>query len=44
MMTTTAILTMVVVCGAVWGGLAVLVLYAIRREKRREPEPEESAS
>lgn len=41
-MTATAILTMVVVCGAVWGGLAALLLYAVRREKRREAEPEES--
>lgn len=40
-MTATAIVTMVAVCGAVWGGLATLLLYAIRREKRRAQEPEE---
>ena len=36
-MTTTAMLTMALVCGAVWGGLAVLLVYAARREaaKRR---------
>lgn len=41
-MTATAIVTMVVVCGAVWGGLAALLLYAMQREKRRDGAPEES--
>lgn len=38
-MSTTAIVTMVVICGTVWGGFAALLTYAMRREgaKRREP-------
>jgi len=43
-MTATAILTMVGVCAAVWGGLVSLLLYAVRREKQRRAEPEESGS
>ena len=36
-MTTTTILTMVVICGLVWGGFATLLVFALRSEsaKRR---------
>lgn len=36
-MSTQALVTMVVVCGAVWGGFVLLLVRAIRREgsKRR---------
>lgn len=31
-MSTTAIVTMVVICGAVWGGFLSLLTFALRRE------------
>ena len=35
-MSGTAIATMIVICGLVWGGLASLVVYAFRRESRKK--------
>ncbi|MCP4658946.1 MAG: methionine/alanine import family NSS transporter small subunit [bacterium] len=34
-MTTTAIVTMVLICGLVWGGFATILVFAIRRERRK---------
>ncbi len=36
-MTTTAIVTMVLICGLVWGGFALLLVRAVRRESSKNP-------
>ena len=39
-MTTTAIATMILICGLVWGGFLTLLVLAIRSESRRgDPAP-----
>ena len=35
-MTSLAIVTMVVICGLIWGGFAVLLVRAVRSEGRKE--------
>ena len=37
-MTATAVVTMAVICGMVWGGLALLIVHAVRSEGRRNQE------
>jgi hypothetical protein len=37
-MTTTAIVTMIVICAVVWGGFAVLLLRAVRSEGHKPVE------
>lgn len=39
-MTTTAIVTMVIICGVVWGGLATLIAFAVKSEGRKARSPE----
>ncbi len=39
-MSTTAIVTMVVICGVVWGGFAVLLVRAVRSEGRKSSPPD----
>jgi hypothetical protein len=34
-MTTTAMVTMIVICGVVWGGFAALLAGAVRSESRK---------
>lgn len=34
-MTTTALVTMILICTLVWGGFAVLLVRAVRREGRK---------
>ncbi len=34
-MTTTAIVTMILICGLIWGGFVTILVYAIRREGRK---------
>ena len=43
-MTTAATVTMIVICGLIWGGFAALVVHALRRESGRGERPEESES
>lgn len=34
-MTTAAVITMVAICGVIWGGFAALLIRALRREGRK---------
>ncbi len=43
-MTTTAILTMVLICGLIWGGFATLLIRAVRSEGRKSSGSEDSSS
>ena len=40
-MTSMAIVTMIVVCGVVWGGLATLIVFAVRSEGRKARDGED---
>lgn len=37
-MSGTALMTMIVICGFVWGGLVTLILYALKRESAKSNE------
>jgi hypothetical protein len=41
-MTDTALFTMLAVLGSVWGGFAVLLVFALRRESRKSTKPQSS--
>lgn len=43
-MTDQAIITMLIVLGGVWGGFALLLTYALRRESRKRTLGEERAA
>lgn len=40
-MSTTAIVTMIVICGVVWGGFALLLTRAMRDESRKRSDSED---
>lgn len=41
-MTTPAIVTMVLICGIVWGGFAILLLRAVRSERQKRSQRDDS--
>ena len=43
-MTEQAIITMTIVLGGVWGGFALLLTYALRRESRKRIREEENTA
>lgn len=42
-MTSLTVITMIVICGVVWGGLALLLVHAARSEAKRDRRADEDA-